>query len=62
MTLVEYLAIWLDHARTRVRAKTFERCSGMIRLHIIPDLGDTELEALTPMAIQRHYGALQASG
>src|SRR5437016_2089065 len=49
MTTKEYLGRWLrDYARVKVAAKTFERYSEIVRLHLVPALGHFCLEKLQP--------------
>ena len=48
LTVGEYLDSWLsDSVRGTVRASTFERHEGIIRLHIKPSLGRVGLKKLT---------------
>jgi Phage integrase, N-terminal SAM-like domain len=47
-TVDEYLAQWLDHARGRVRARTFQGYEGLIRLYAVPSLRDVPLTDLHP--------------
>src|ERR1700757_3939804 len=35
-TLAEFLARWLEHIKTQVSPKTFERYSGLVNQNIIP--------------------------
>ncbi len=60
LDLEDYLAIWLEHAKVRVRLKTWERYEGMIRFHVIPALGEVALSELHPIQIQHLYSALMA--
>ncbi len=53
-----YLEIWLEHAKARVRLKTWERYAGMIHFHVIPALGDVALSELSAVGIQHFYTAL----
>jgi len=57
-TLGDYLGIWLEHAKARVRLKTWERYEGMISAHVIPALGHIGLGELHPTQIQRFYASL----
>lgn len=57
-TLGDYLQIWLEHAKGRVRLKTWERYEGMISSHVIPALGHIGLQELHPTQIQRFYASL----
>lgn len=63
ITLGDYLGRWLeDYARPNVAAKTFERYSEIVRLHLIPSLGHHVLSKLQPLHIQRYYSEALASG
>ncbi len=61
ITLTEYLDRWLqDYAAIKVSAKTFERYTEIIRLHLAPALGPYSLAKLQPLHIQSYYSeALQ---
>ncbi len=61
--LKDYLQEWLETAvRPRVREVTFESYQDVIRLYIVPHLGDTRLTDLTPAQIQAAYNALSEQG
>jgi len=63
MTLANYLARWLtDYARVNVAAKTFERYSEIVQLHLIPALGHHNLTNLQPLHIQAYYSEALQSG
>jgi integrase-like protein len=53
----EFLAEWLEHVRTRVSAKTFERYDEIVRCHLSPRLGQFLLFKLTPANIQAYHSA-----
>lgn len=56
LTVGQYLERWLtDYATIKVAPSTLERYRGIIRLHLIPELGDILLSKLQPMEIQRAY-------
>lgn len=55
-----YFDQWLTHVKTRVRQKTWEGYEAHLRLHATPIVGELALEAITPLHIQRLYGALMA--
>src|SRR5947207_5318674 len=61
-TTSEYLTMWLDHMRYRVRATTFESYEGLLRLHVLPYLGNKPLEELRGLEIQSLYSHLMAAG
>lgn len=63
ITVGEYLKRWLsDYAAPKVSAKTFERYSEIVRLHLTPALGHHQLTALKPMMIQECYAAALRNG
>ena len=48
-TVGQFLERWLqDSAKMSVRPSTFESYDRVVRRHIIPDLGNTQLKKLTP--------------
>ena len=53
-----YFDQWLTHMRTRVRIKTWEGYEAHLRLHATPALGALSLDEVTPLHVQRLYGAL----
>jgi len=57
-TVGEYLVQWLGQMRGRVRPKTHQGYESLIRLHALPALGGCGLADLTPLDLQRLYGAL----
>lgn len=59
-TFGQYLDFWLDHARGRVRTKTWEGYECLIRVHAKPALGEVALTHLSPLQIQALYSQLLA--
>ena len=58
--LSEWLDLWMsDVIVPNRRQKTVDRYAGVIRLHIVPYLGQVELAKLTPVQVQRLESALQ---
>jgi integrase len=53
-----YLLSWLDHARTRVRLRTYEGYEGILRRYVFGHLEETALSELTPLHLQRLYAGL----
>ena len=52
-TVRELMDFWLEHyARHRVSAKTFHGYASTIRRHIIPALGNVQIQKLTPARLQ----------
>lgn len=57
-TLAEYLEKWLsNYAKPNLSPRGFERYAGIIRKHLIPDMGSTTLTQLRPEHLQKHYTA-----
>lgn len=55
-TTVRDLIRWLDdYAKVNLSPRSFERYSGIIIKHLIPDFGRLTLTQLKPEHIQRHY-------
>lgn len=62
-TVAQFLTAWLDNtARLSTRARTSERYAELIRLHIVPALGDVRLEKLTPQHVQQLLNAKSTAG
>ena len=59
----DYLERWLkDYAKGTVGKKTFERYEGIVRDHLIPELGSLQLTKLQPLQIQSCYTRWRESG
>ncbi|GMW05075.1 MAG: site-specific integrase [Dehalococcoides mccartyi] len=55
-TIREYLIRWLDdYVKVNLSPRSFERYSGIIIKHLIPDFGRLTLTQLKPEHLQRHY-------
>ena len=52
----DYLAQWLEHARTTTAASTFRRYKQIVEKELIPTFGATRLAELKPMEIQSFLG------
>jgi integrase len=57
-TVHQFLDAWLKDARARLRPRTVERYESLIRLHVIPTLGDVTLRKLTPQHLASLYADL----
>jgi integrase len=55
LRLGEYLARWLEDVRDTVRPRTFERYEQIVRMHLVPSLGENKLKSLTPNHIRALY-------
>ena len=54
MVYKEWLVEWLEiYIRPSLKDKTYTQYSDIVRLHLIPKLGDYELTDLTPLIVQR---------
>jgi len=62
LPLEEYLDQWLDAHKATLRGYTQHRYKQIIRLHIVPHLGDIELRDLHLARIERFYGILMEAG
>ncbi|MFP3880584.1 MAG: tyrosine-type recombinase/integrase [Dehalococcoidia bacterium] len=63
LTLAEYLARWLtDYAKPNLSPRSFERYESIVRVYLIPSLGNIPLIQLKPEHIQKHYSAMQNRG
>ena len=58
VTVRAYLEQWLAHSRGRVRAVTWEGYESLLRLHVLPRIGDDAVDELTPLALQGLYADL----
>lgn len=54
MALEQFVEEWLrSSVATRTRPRTLDSYSGLMRLHVLPTLGDIKLTKLTPAPVQR---------
>ena len=53
--LREYLPRWRDSVKGTVRERTWGRYEGIVRLHILPEIGDVRLKDLSPADLQDLY-------
>jgi len=60
LTLAQAAARFLDDVRARSARATFDRYEDLLRLHVIPALGDVTLSGLRPAMLQTLYAALLA--
>ncbi len=59
ITLAEYSTTWLD-GKTALRPKTRELYAYLLRLHIVPALGQANLTSITPGAIRHWHNNLRS--
>ena len=63
ISLGDFLGQWLEESvRQTVRCTTYENYSTLVRVHIVPALGTTQLQKLTPLQVQRFLNQKLASG
>lgn len=63
MNYKDWLNIWLDNAvKPTAKARTYARYKEIIDGHIVPKLGEYELNVLTPLLLQRFVTELLQSG
>jgi integrase len=63
LTLGPFLTeMWLPAVRSQLRPSTFESYARNIRIHVLPELGETRLQALSALNLDRLYSHLLASG
>src|SRR5436309_3115501 len=61
-TVEDYLSEWLSHVRGRVRITTYEGYESLVRRYAVPALGSIDLQALSPLHVQRCYSSLLGQG
>ncbi len=62
-TLASYLEVWLStHVAMNLRPTTADTYARLVRLHIIPHLGDVRLSDLTPSRLQVWLAQLSSAG
>jgi integrase len=62
MTVAQYLEQWLEMHKANVELTTHDWYAMVCRKHIAPHLGQIQLQALTPFAIQQFYSDKLKSG
>jgi integrase len=62
ITVAAHMERWLEHVRSQVSPKTFERYCGVVRGNILPALGAVLLTKLQPVQISEMYGKALSSG
>lgn len=59
----EWLTEWLNnYVRVSAKSRTFERYEQIVNQHIIPKMGETDMDALTPIGLQQYVTDLLSSG
>ena len=62
VTVAAHMERWLEHVRTQVSPKTFERYCGVVRGNILPALGGLLLTKLQPAQISESYAKALSNG
>ncbi len=63
MTVGRFLDYWLStYARPRVAPKTFQRYEQLVRVHLVPSLGEIPLTKLRPLHVQQACTLVQEKG
>lgn len=63
MNYQEWLCDWLcNYVQPSSKRRTYERYGEIVRQHVIPALGETELDELTPLDMQRFVTELLTKG
>jgi integrase len=61
-TVREYLYRWLESAvKPTVRETTYRRHAGLIRMHVVPYIGNVPLQRLTALQVQELYDTLRTT-
>ncbi|MSQ17832.1 MAG: site-specific integrase, partial [Dehalococcoidia bacterium] len=62
-SVAEFLERWLeDYAQPNLSPRGFERYAGIVRGHLVPDMGAITLTQLRPEHLQKHYAAMLTAG
>ncbi len=62
-TVAEFLERWLkDYAQPNLSHKGFERYSGIVKKHLIPQIGSVTLTQLKPFHLQKQYVIMMENG
>ena len=62
ITVAAHMERWLEHVRSQVSPKTFERYCGVVRGNILPALGAVTLTSLQPAQISETYAKALREG
>lgn len=63
MKYKDWLKEWLDiYIESTSKERTFSRYSEIVRQHLIPKLGEYEMEEITPIVLQRFITELSQTG
>ena len=63
MKYKDWLQEWLDHyIEPTAKIRTYNRYSEIVRQHLIPKLGESEMEKITPIVLQHFITELLQTG
>lgn len=62
ITVEEYLTGWIERLEGKVRPSTAASYASTMRLHVIPYVGNVELQALSPLHLDDLYAKLRKPG
>lgn len=62
MTLVDFLARWLEHQRARLRPMTDDRYTRLVEREIVPLIGRVRLSKLRPAHVQQLLDRMTSKG
>ena len=61
-TVADLAAEWLDAVQPNRKASTFSNYGWLMRAYVVPRIGRTRLDRLSPAEVQKLYSELRASG
>lgn len=62
MKYKDWLCEWLELYVKPLKHRTYERYKDICKLHLVSQLGDYELDELTPIILQKHVNEIKAHG
>jgi integrase len=62
LTVEKFLMLWLDATRPRLAAKTHERYSSLVRLYVLPVIGQLRLAKVEPRDLRQLYHSMIEKG
>lgn len=62
MTVAEWFTVWLRDYQTHITPRTIQTYSGVIRLHIVPIIGNIKMAKLTSVHVRRVISVMNEKG
>ncbi len=62
VTMRDFMDEWLTAIKPTVRESTWQTYSLLVRVHIVPNLGNVKVQRLTPATLNSFYNKLQTEG